>query len=301
VKPSVYVNLSVPGRAAEAVALGVDGVGLMRAEFLVYQTGCHPLLLLRREPPGDLTSVISEGMRVVARELAPRPVIYRTMDLRSNDLRNLVSGDELEQREENPALGCRGVNRSQRDPGVFRAELAALATVRDEGFANLNVMLPFVRWPEEVVWAREELAAAGLGSGSGLKLWMMVETPAAILRADEFAELVDGVSIGSNDLTQLLLGVDRDNVSFAQRNWDLDPTVIGGLRMAVDAYAERGIPVGICGDAPSRSEELLRLLVTWGLSSVSVSLDRVTALQDLLRETASIGSTPSADNTSSSR
>lgn len=282
--PAVYVNLSVPGRAAEAVALGVDGVGLMRAEFLVFQTGRHPLLLLEAEPPDDLTSVIAEGVRAVARELYPRPLTYRSLDLRSNDLRNLAGGDRFEADEENPALGCRGVSRSQRDPGVFEAELAALATVYGEGFDNLRLMLPFVRWPEEVTWAREQLSAAGLGEDGGPQLWMMVETPATIIRAAEFAPLVDGVSIGSNDLTQLLLGIDRDNAAFADRSFDLDPTVVEGLRLAVDAYRAHEVPVGICGDAPSRSEELLQLLVNWGLTSVSVSLDRVAALQRLVAQ-----------------
>jgi pyruvate,water dikinase len=283
--PSVHVNLSIPSRAPEAAALGVAGVGLMRAEFLVYQTGRHPLFLLTDPPPNDLTTVLADGMRTVAREFQPRPVLYRSMDMRSNELRNLVGGESFEDHEDNPALGCRGVNRAQRDPDAFRAELAAVSTVRAEGFTNVNLMLPFVRWPDEIVWAREQLEIAGLGPDSGLKLWMMVETPAAVLRAAEFAELVDGVSIGSNDLTQLLLGLDRDNVAFARRNWDLDPAVVSGIHQAVDAYREQGIPVGICGDAPSRSEELLRLLVTWGLDSISVSLDRVAALQELLEQT----------------
>jgi pyruvate,water dikinase len=282
--PSVYVNLSIPSRAAEAAALGAAGVGLMRAEFLVYQTGRHPLFLLTDPPPNDLATVLADGMRTVARAFDPRPVVYRSMDLRSNELRNLIGGDSFEDHEDNPALGCRGVNRAQRDPDTFRAELKAVATVRSEGFTNINLMLPFVRWPEEVEWARKELKAAGLGPESGLKLWMMVETPAAVLRAEEFAQLVDSVSIGSNDLTQLLLGLDRDNVAFARRNWDLDPAVISGLRQAAEAYRAQGIPVGICGDAPSRSEELLRLLVTWGLDSISVSLDRVPVLMQLLEQ-----------------
>lgn len=289
--PAVYVNLSVPGRAAEAVALGVDGVGLMRAEFLAFQTGQHPLLLLEAEPPGDLTSIVAEGIRTVARELHPRPLLYRSLDLRSNDLRNLAGGDRLEAEEENPALGCRGISRSQRDAEMFRAELAALAKVRGEGFDNVRLMLPFVRWPEEVSWARDQLATVGLGEGSGFELWMMVETPAAIFRAAEFAPLVDGVSIGSNDLTQLLLGIDRDNAAFSDRSFDLDPAVVEGLRLTVDAYAACGVPVGICGDAPSRSEELLRMLITWGLASVSVSLDRVAALQQLVAQAGELTTT----------
>jgi pyruvate,water dikinase len=114
---------------------------------------------------------------------------------------------------------------------------------------------------------------------------MMVETPSAVIRAKEFAQLVDGVSIGSNDLSQLLLGLDRDNVVFSRRDWDLDLAVVDALRQAVDAYRQCSVPVGICGDAPSRSQELLEQLVTWGLDSISVSIDRVPALQALLDET----------------
>jgi pyruvate,water dikinase len=277
--PSVFCNLSVPARATEARAMGAQGVGLMRAEFLVYQTGRHPLFLLTDPPPNDLTTVLADGMRTVAREFAGCPVLYRTMDMRSNELLNLVGGANFEEYEDNPALGCRGINRSIRDPETFDAELAAVANVRAQGFDNVNVLLPFVRWPEEVVWARERLALAGL---EDVRLWMMVETPAVVLRADEFAQLVDGVSIGSNDLTQLILGVDRDNVAFARQNYDLDPAVVNGLRFAVDEYRKRGTSVGICGDAPSRSPELLSRLLDWGLDSISVSLDRVEALKTLL-------------------
>ena len=277
--PRTLVNLSVPARAAEARAAGAEGVGLMRAEFLVYQTGRHPLFLLTDPPPNDLTTILADGMRTVAREFDSGPVLYRTMDMRSNELLNLVGGSKFEEPEDNPALGCRGVNRSIRDPETFKAELAAVASVRAQGFTGVNVMLPFVRWPEEVAWARERMTEAGLDDA---ELWMMVETPASILRAEEFAALVDGISIGSNDLTQLLLGLDRDNVAFARQNWDLDPTVVRGLRLAVDEYKKHGTPIGICGDAPSRSSELLNLLVDWGLDSISVSLDRVAALKALL-------------------
>jgi pyruvate,water dikinase len=297
-KPSVLVNLSVPARAAEARALGAAGVGLMRAEFLVYQTGRHPLFLITDPPPNDLTTVLADGMRTVAREFRSLPVLYRTMDMHSNDLLNLVGGSDFEEHEDNPALGCRGVNRSIRDPDTFDAELAAVGRVRAEGHANINLMLPFVRWPEEVVWARERMERAGLDD---TKLWMMVETPAAILRAEEFSALVDGVSIGSNDLTQLLLGVDRDNVAFARQNWDLDPTVQRGLQFAVDEYRKRGVPVGICGDAPSRSPELLGLLLDWGLDSISVSLDRVSALHELIASTPSGGVAAATDQATLTR
>lgn len=279
--PMIQVNLSAPSRASEAAALDVAGVGLMRAEFLIYRTGRHPLFLLTDPPPRDLTTVLADGMREVARAFESRPVLYRSMDLRSNEVRNLIGGQQFEDEEINPALGCRGINRSQRDPDTFRAELAALAAVRGAGYDNLQLMLPFVRWPEEVEWVRGELAAAGLAE-EGPELWMMVETPAAVLRADEFAPLVDGVSIGSNDLSQLLLGLDRDNLAYARKDWDLDASVLAGLELAISGYKGNGVPVGICGDAPSRSAQLLERLVEWDIDSISVSLDRVAELQSRL-------------------
>ena len=280
-KPSVYVNLSVPRRAAEAAEAGVDGVGLMRAEFLVYRTGRHPRLLVTDAAPNDLSTILGDGMRTVARAMHPRPVFYRSLDLRSNEVGKLLGGDEFEEAEENPALGCRGMTRARRDEDVFRAELAAFCRIRSEGFENLRLLLPFVRWPEEIEWARECLAEA-VGDGPQPEVWMMVETPGCVIRAADFAGLVDGVSIGSNDLTQLVLGVDRDNITFARQDWDSDPAVVDGIKWAVETYKALGVPVGICGDAPSRSAELLDSLCSWGMESISVSLDRVPDLQALL-------------------
>jgi pyruvate,water dikinase len=280
--PNVHVNLSVPGRAAEAASLGAEGVGLMRAEFLVYQTGRHPLLLLTDAPPNDLATILADGMRSVARAFAPGPVVYRSMDLRSSELRELIGGAEYEELEDNPALGCRGMNRAQRDPESFRAELTAIARVRGEGFENIHLMLPFVRWPQEVAWARERLAEEGLGPASGLRVSMMVETPAAAARAADFAAMVDGVSIGGDDLAQLILGLDRDNVAFARQNWDLDPAVLSALRSAVSTYRDAGVPVAFSGDGASRSDELLGMLVEWEVDSISVSIDRVEPLRKAL-------------------
>jgi pyruvate,water dikinase len=284
--PAIYVNLSVPRRAVEAVSAGADGVGLMRAEFLVYRSGRHPRLLITDAAPNDLGTILADGMRSVARAMHPRPVLYRSLDLRSNDVSKLLGGAEFEDGEDNPALGCRGMTRARRDPDVFLAEIAALARVRSEGYDNLQLLLPFVRWPEEIEWARECLEAADRNGASQVRISMMVETPGVVLRAKDFAPLVDGVSIGSNDLTQLILGIDRDNIAFAQQDWDEDPAVLSGIEWAVRSYRDLGVPVGICGDGPSRSEELLRRLLGWGMASISVSLDRVEALRTMVQETA---------------
>jgi pyruvate,water dikinase len=267
----------------EAAEAGVDGVGLLRAEFLVYRTGRHPRLLLTDPAPTDLRTILEDGMRTVARALHPRPVYYRSLDLRSNEVGQLVGGEAFEFAEDNPALGLRGMTRARRVGDIFAAELAALARARGEGYDNLHLLLPFVRWPEEVEWAREQLLSAVAGDPLP-QVWMMVETPGAVLRAADFAPLVDGVSIGSNDLTQLILGVDRDNVAFSRQNWDSDRAVIDGLRWVVDTFTGLGVPVGICGDGPSRSGALLASLCEWGIASISVSLDRVEALRELLNQ-----------------
>jgi pyruvate,water dikinase len=267
----------------EAAEAGVDGVGLLRAEFLVYRTGRHPRLLLRDPAPTDLGTILKEGMRTVARAMYPRPVYYRSLDLRSNEVAALVGGEAFEFAEDNPALGLRGMTRARRDGDVFAAELGALARARAEGYDNLHLTLPFVRWPEEVEWAREQLVGAVAGDPLP-QVWMMVETPGAVLRAADFAVLVDGVSIGSNDLTQLILGVDRDNVAFSRQDWDSDPAVIDGLRWVVDTFTGLEVPIGICGDAPSRSRALFASSCGWGMDNISVSLDRVDALRALLDE-----------------
>ncbi len=282
--PAVYANLSVPRRAHEAIEAGAEGVGLLRAEFLVYRAGRHPALLLTDSPPNDLKTIVADAMRTVARAMHPNPVFYRTLDLRSNEVRKLLGGGELEDTEENPALGCRGMARARRDSEAFDIEVGAARQVRDEGFDNLNLLLPFVRWPEEVSWARERLERQGLGPESGVKLFMMVETPSTVLRAAEYAPLVDGISVGSNDLTQLVLGIDRDNVAFARQDWDDDPAVLSCLRWAIEAYKAEGVPVGICGDAPSRSEVILKSLLEWGLDSISVSLSQVALLKEMIAQ-----------------
>lgn len=282
--PAIYANLSVPGRAVDVARSDAQGVGLLRSEFLVYQTGRHPRLLLESASEQNLANVLRAGMRTVSEALYPRPVVYRSLDLRSNELRGLQGGAELESVEENPSLGCRGIARSQKDPDIFFEELHAMRQVREEGFDNLKLMLPFVRWPSEVEWALECLERAGLTNQLRPDLLIMVETPASILCAPDFAKLVDGVSIGSNDLMQLVLGLDRDNRSIAQPDADDAPVVINTLKWAIEAYRNLGIPVGICGDAPSRSVRLLEKLCHLGLSSISVSPDRVSALRRLLND-----------------
>ncbi|WAJ44329.1 hypothetical protein OK015_24890 [Mycobacterium sp. Aquia_216] len=287
-----FVDLRVPRRVVEAVQFRADGVGLLRAEFLIYKSGRHPMLLLGDAVPNDLASILADSMRRVAKAMTPRPVVYRMLDLRSSELRNLAGGPDFESDEVNPLLGQRGMVRAQRDPEMFAVELAAVRRVRAEGYENLHVMLPFVRWPQEVEWALSYLESAGLRGTNRPNLSIMVETPATILRAREFAPLVDGVCVGTEDLSQLVLGVDQENNAFIQQRWDNDPAVVAAVRWAVETYVACGVPVNVAGDAPSYSPELLADLARWGASSVSVSLDRFAALKEAASSATVSAATP---------
>jgi pyruvate,water dikinase len=287
--PDLLVNLSVPRRAHEAAAAGAVGVGLMRGEFLVYQIGRHPKLLFEEAGGQSLVRVLKQAMEQVATAFHPRRVLYRSLDLRSNELRSLVGGDRFETAEENPSLGLRGIARSMRESDIFRAEVETIARLRSDGWTGLQLMLPFVRWPEEVNWAREVVDEAGLRHEEGFELWMMVETPAAVLLAERFAPLIDGASLGTNDLTQLVLGIDRENASFAHRDLDSDPAVQRAMKWAIETYQKLGVRTSICGDAPSRSEAVLRQLCAWGVDSISVSPGRIPATKALMEAVAGAG------------
>src|SRR3989304_508624 len=195
----IYINLSFPELAAKHAALPCDGVGLMRAECVALSIGVPLRKLIAEGGEEGFVRFFAEGLSRVAEAFNPRPVIYRTLDLKSNEYAGLQGGSEYEAREENPMLGLRGCSRYLSDPESFRLELRAVKRVRDAGLRNIKVMLPFVRFPEEVVRCRQWVAEEAL-VGEGFELWMMAEVPAAVFRIAEFLPHVVGVSIGSNDL-----------------------------------------------------------------------------------------------------
>lgn len=266
----VCINLSFPELAAKHAALPCDGVGLMRAEFLALSVGVHPRRLIADGGVEGLIRFFAEGLSRVAEAFSPRPVIYRTLDLKSNEYAGLRGGSEYEAREENPMLGLRGCSRYLGDPESFRLELRAVKRVRDTGLHNVKVMLPFVRFPTEVVRCREWVAREGL-LGEGFELWMMAEVPATVFRIEEFLPHVDGVSIGSNDLAQLILGIDRDNSKLAGGFDERDPAVLAAIERVARACRARDLPVSLCGNAASHYPDLLPKLIEFGLTSISVT------------------------------
>ncbi|MDD3928102.1 MAG: phosphoenolpyruvate synthase, partial [bacterium] len=224
----LYVNLAEPERAAEVAAMDVDGVGLLRAEFMIAGIGRHPRALYDEGQSQVFIDKLSAGLVQIAAAFYPRPIFYRTTDFKTNEYRDLAGGEKYEEAEANPMLGYRGISRYIREPEIFAMELAAVNKVRQEmKLTNLHVMLPFVRKPEELKDAKAVMERAGLIRGRDFKLWIMVEVPSTVIRMNDFIDCgIDGVSIGSNDLTQLVLGIDRDSRKLAAEFDEMDEAAL---------------------------------------------------------------------------
>ena len=295
----IMMNVGNPDRAFDFAGIPNKGVGLARLEFIINRMiGVHPRALLefdtlsqdlqnqvRRQMASHTDPVefyidkLCEGVATIAAAFAPEPVIVRLSDFKSNEYANLIAGRQYEPHEENPMLGFRGASRyiDEVFRPCFQLECRALKRVREEmGLANVQVMVPFVRTLKEAQQVTELLAENGLKRGeNGLKVIMMCELPTNALLADQYLEFFDGMSIGSNDMTQLTLGLDRDSAIVAKAFDERDPAVKALLKMAIDACRRAGKYVGICGQGPSDHPELARWLVDQGIESMSLNPDTV--------------------------
>jgi pyruvate,water dikinase len=295
----IMMNVGNPDRAFDFAGIPNHGVGLARLEFIINRMiGVHPRALLEFErldaelqeqireqmagypdPVSFYVEKLAEGIAQIAAAFAPEPVIVRLSDFKSNEYANLIGGARYEPHEENPMLGFRGASRyvDASFRPCFELECRALKRVRETmGLTNVTVMVPFVRSLEEARQVTELLATNGLKRGQdGLSIIMMCELPTNALLAEKYLEFFDGMSIGSNDMTQLTLGLDRDSAIVAQHFDERDEAVRQLLAMSIAACRKRGKYVGICGQGPSDYPELARWLLDQGIESMSLNPDTV--------------------------
>lgn len=275
----IYMNLGDPELAEKYASLPCDGIGLMREEF-IWTTYIHehPLYLIKIGQPEKVVDQLAEGMRQVCQAMAPRPVTLRFSDFKSSEYRDLKGGDEFEPYEPSALLGWRGASRYY-DPKyieAFKLECLAVRKVREEfGLKNLNVMIPFCRNVEECEKVVNIMAECGLSRGKDFKVWLMAEIPSNIILADQFNKFVDGYSIGSNDLTMLVLGCDRDNDTVAHIYDERNLAVRRAIRHLIEVAHKEGKTVSICGQAPSVYPEFCEFLIKSGIDSMSVNPDTV--------------------------
>jgi len=298
-RTQVMMNVGDPDHAFALASLPNDGVGLARLEFIINNhIGIHPMALVKypnlqnpevvreikhrigeEEPRDFFVSRLAEGIARIAAAFYPKPVIVRMSDFKSNEYAMLIGGQEFEPTEENPMLGFRGASRyyDERYREGFQLECLALERVREQmGLVNVKAMIPFCRTVEEAQRVVELMAEFGLSQGQNdLEIYAMCELPANVIFADEFLQVFDGYSIGSNDLTQLTLGLDRDSEMVAHLFDERNGAVERMVEMAIDAAHRCGKKIGICGQAPSDYPEFARFLVQKGITSISLNPDTV--------------------------
>jgi len=283
----VYVNLGEPDLAAVVAQGNGDGVGLLRAEFMMAQIGVHPKKAIHDGKSKEFIEKLAESLAKFTFSFGNRPIVYRASDFKTNEYMNLIGGKDYEPVEPNPMLGFRGAYRYIKDESVFNLELEAIKTVRNKmGYKNLHLMVPFCRTVDELIKVKRVISASGLSRSESFKLWMMVEIPSNVILLEEFIKVgIDGVSIGSNDLTMLILGTDRDNETVATEFDERNPAVLWALEKVVKTAAKHSITSSLCGQAASLYPDLVEKLVSWGITSVSVSPD---AVDNVRRNIASI-------------
>jgi pyruvate,water dikinase len=303
------LNIADPSQAFALANLPVDGVGLARIEFIITShIGVHPMAIadfadLKDEalknqvkmkaessgfsdPKEFFVTRLAEGTARIAAAFYPKPVIVRTSDFKTNEYAFLLGGTGYEPTEGNPMLGWRGASRyyDERYRAGFALECAALKRVRDEmGLTNVRAMIPFCRTAKEGQRVLDEMAKNGLKQGvNGFEIYAMCELPSNVVRARDFLNVFDGFSIGSNDLTQLVLGIDRDSGTISALFDEEDPAVKDMIASVIRSAHEVGKPVGICGQAPSDKPEFAAWLVSQGITSVSLNPDSVFRVREFI-------------------
>jgi pyruvate,water dikinase len=267
----LLVNLSQPGLIEQVQSLPVDGVGLLRSELMLLGTleGQDPNMWLLGGHKEELLEQWTEQIMQFARGFAPRPVFYRSLDWRSHEFSSSTHSSSS-------ILGDRGTFSYINNPAVFELELTALATVQKAGYSNIRLLLPFVRSVPEFSFCRQKVEQVGLTQIPQFELWIVAEVPSVLFLLPEYVKAgVAGISIGTNDLTQLLLGVDREQGQLTKVYNERHPAVMGAIAQLIQMAKTAGIPCSICGQAPALYPEIIEQLVQWGITSISVEPEAV--------------------------
>jgi pyruvate,water dikinase len=286
-KPKVYMNLGLPEKIDDYKNLPFEGIGLMRIEFIIAAMGEHPLAMIAAGKSQKYINGLAAGVEKVAAAITPRPVVVRFSDFKTNEYKDLKGGEKYEADEANPMMGWRGVSRyiTPKFEEAFRLECRAIAKVRKK-HKNVWVMLPFVRIIDEVQKCLQIMEEEGLERGrAGLKVWIMAEVPSVVIMADEFSKLCDGFSIGSNDLTQFVLAVDRDSEMLGEMGYfnEQNLAVKVAIKHMIKEGHENDCTVSICGQAPSKYPDLIQFLVEEKIDSISVNPDVVEETLEMIQ------------------
>ena len=264
----------MPEAAERAAATGADGVGLLRTEHMMLTSGIHPGKFVEEGREDELIDTIAKNVKIVADAFYPKPVWYRTLDAPTDEFITLEGG-ENEPEEHNPMLGWRGIRRELDQPGILKCEFKAIKKLYDQGYTNLGIMIPLSQNPEELVKAKELCASVGLIPHEDIDFGMMVEIPAAALMIEEYIKVgIDFVSLGTNDLTQYTLAVDRNNEFVAKHYSEEHPAVMKLIERTIKKCVEAGVKCSICGQAGS-VPRIVEKLVGYGITSVSSNTDAV--------------------------
>ncbi|MEM3127239.1 MAG: putative PEP-binding protein, partial [Candidatus Woesearchaeota archaeon] len=278
----VKVVLDIPEIAAKvAEEHDLDGVGLVRTEIMIAEGGIHPAEYIRQNKDEDYIKLLMDGMRKFAQAFKGKPVWIRNSDMRSDEYRGLKGGDK-EPKETDPMIGWHAIRRLLDEPRILKAEFTAIKRLHDEGYKNLGVMIPFVIRTEEVVKAKKIMREIGLEPCKDIEFGIMVETPAVCwIMEDICKEGISFVSFGTNDLTQLTLGIDRNNEKLIKLFDEMHPAVLGELHRVIKTCQKYGVKTSICGQAANRPE-MAEFLVHQGIDSVSVAPDSVEKIRETI-------------------
>ncbi len=274
ISTKVKVNVALPEAAEKAAETKAEGVGLLRAEHMITASGKHPAYFIKNNQDEELTKVVKEGIEQVAKFFKDKPIYFRTFDARTDEFRELKGGED-EPKEDNPMLGWHGIRRDLSEPRILKAQLRAIKQLYQEGYKNIGVMLPFIIHPSELREAKQIAKEVGIQPHTQIKFGIMIETPASALAIDKFIEEgIDFVSFGTNDLTQLTLGIDRNNEKIQGQFSELHPAILRMLKTVIEECKKNKVVTSICGQAGS-NPEMVKNLIDYGIDSVSANIDAV--------------------------